>query len=416
MLITTPSSLIVARVKERPIVKLAERARRISPSATMAVDAKAKEMQRAGIDVISFGAGEPDFPSPDNVKEAAIQGVKANFTKYTPVGGIPELRAAVSARLKQDEGLSYAPDQIIVGNGAKEMCYGICQVLLQQGDEAIIPSPYWVSYSEQVLLADATPVLVPTNEESGFKLSPAQLESAITPRTRLLILNSPCNPTGTVYSADELRGLGEVLRRYPDVTLLTDEIYKKISYLDNEWAPSAASVLSDLADQIVLVDGASKAYSMTGWRIGFAAGPKGLISAMSGLQSHSTSGAASVSQKAAIEAFAGDQAEVERMRREFQKRRDSVVAALNSMPGVRCLTPEGAFYAFPNVQGALGRSYGSRRVDTSLDLVSYLLEEAHVAVVPGEAFGAPGYLRISYATSQETIDEGMRRMAAALAA
>ncbi len=397
-------------------MKLSERARRIAPSATMAVDAKAKELQRAGVDVISFGAGEPDFPTPAPVKEAATQAIAANYTKYTPVAGYPELREAVARRLHEDEGLDYTADQVIIGNGAKEICYNICQVLLQGGDQAIIPAPYWVSYAEQVALADAEPVIVPTSEESGFRLSPADLEAAITPRTRLLILNSPCNPTGTVYSADELRALGEVLRRHPEVTLLSDEIYKKIAYGAERRAPSAAAVLSDLAEQIVLVDGASKAYSMTGWRIGFAAGPKALIGALANLQSHSTSGAASISQKAALEAFSGEQDEVERMRAEFQSRRDSIVRALNAMPGVECLVPGGAFYAFPNVSGALGRSYGRREVNTSLELVSYLLDDAHVAVVPGEAFGAPGYLRISYATSQALIDEGMRRMAAALAA
>jgi aspartate aminotransferase len=399
-----------------PPVKLADRARRIAPSATMAVDAKAKEMQRAGINVVSFGAGEPDFPTPPHVKEAASRAIGANFTKYTPVGGIPELREAIAQRLKEDDGLDYRPEQIVVGNGAKDICYSICQVLLQAGDEAIIPAPYWVSYAEQVALADARPVIVPTREESGFKISAAQLEAAITGRTRLVILNSPCNPTGAVYTAAELRALGEVLERHPEVMLLTDEIYKKIAYGEDGRAPSAAAVLAHLAEQVILVDGASKAYSMTGWRIGFAAGPSPLMAAMRSLQSHSTSGAASISQKAAVAAFAGDQGEVERMRGEFQRRRDTIVAALNAMPGVRCSVPGGAFYAFPNVQGALGRTYRGSRVDTSLDLATYLLEEAHVALAQGEAFGAPGYLRLSYATSLEQINEGMRRMADALAA
>ena len=397
-------------------MKLADRARRIASSATMAVDARAKELQRAGVDVISFGAGEHDFPTPAHVKDAANDAISANFTKYTPIGGIPDLREAVANRLKEDEGLEYRPSQILIGNGAKEICYAICQVLLEAGDEAIIPAPYWVSYSEQVTLADATPVIVPTSEASGFKLDPAQLEAALTPRTRLLILNSPCNPTGAVYTEAELREFGEVLQRRPDVTLLTDEIYKKIAYVGNGRAASAARVLAHLADQIILVDGASKAYAMTGWRIGFAAGPQDVVAAMAKLQSHSTSGTASISQKAAVAAFAGEQDEVERMRREFQSRRDSTVAALNAMPGIRCAVPDGAFYAFPNVQGALGRSYCGRAVATSYDLVSYLLDEAHVAVVPGEAFGAPGYLRVSYAASQSLIDEGMRRMAAALTA
>lgn len=396
-------------------MKLAARAQRIAPSATMAVDAKAKEMQRAGVDVISFGAGEPDFPTPAHVKEAGSGAIAANLTKYTPVGGVLELRQAIVQRLREDDGPSYQPEQIIVGNGAKDICFSICQVLLEAGSEAIIPSPYWVSYSEQVLLADATPVLVPTTEESGFIMSAAQLEAALTERTRLVFLNSPCNPTGAVYTAAQLRELGEVLERHPDVMLLSDEIYKKIAYGPDGWAPSAAAVLKHLADQVILVDGASKAYAMTGWRLGFAAGPRGVISAMTKLQSHSTSGTASISQQAGIAAFSGEQEEVERMRQQFQRRRDTIVAALNAIPGFRCLTPDGAFYAFPNVQGALGRSYRGRRVETSLDLVSYLLDEAHVAVVPGEAFGAPGYVRLSYATSMEKIEQGMRRIAEAMA-
>jgi len=410
-------------------MSLTERARRIAPSATMAASARAKEMQQAGIDVILFDAGEPDFATPARVKRAGIAAIEANFTKYTPVGGTLDLRRAIAARLAADEGLEYAPEQILVGNGAKEICYNLCQVLLQAGDEAIIPAPYWVSYAEQVLLADAMPVIVPTEEEAGFKLSPAQLDATITPRTRLLFLNSPCNPTGATYTADELRALGEVLARHPEVTLLSDEIYKKIYYGEGPThgapsapsapsapgAPSAVGVLRHLADQAVLVDGASKAYAMTGWRVGFAAGPRPVIAAMRNLQSHTTSGTASISQKAAAEAFGGDQSEVERMRQEFQRRRDGIVAALNRVPGFRCATPQGAFYAYPNVREALGRDYRGRRVDTSLDLAAYLLEEARVSVVPGEAFGAPGYLRLSYATSMELIERGLKRIADALA-
>ncbi len=397
-------------------MKLADRARRIAPSATMAAAAKAKELQRAGVPVIAFDAGEPDFATPDLTKEMGMDAIAANFTKYTPVGGIPELREAIAARLHADEGLDYAPDAIVVGNGAKEICYDLCQTLLQEGDEAIIPAPYWVSYAEQVRLAGAEPIIAPTSEESGFKLDPAALEAAITPRTRLLFLNSPCNPTGAVYDEEELRALGAVLQRHPDVTLLTDEIYKKIAYGPSGRAPSAAAALRHLADQVVLVDGASKAYAMTGWRVGFAAGPRPLAKALRDLQSHSTSGTASISQKAAVAAFGGDQGPVEGMRREFERRRDAVVAGLNRLPGVRCATPDGAFYAFPNVRGALEQSYHGRRVETALDLVDYLLEEAHVSVVPGEAFGAPGYLRFSYATGMAQIEEGLRRMGAALSA
>jgi aspartate aminotransferase len=380
----------------------------------MAIDAKAKAMQRSGIDMVSFGAGEPDFPTPAHVKASGMAAIDANFTKYpSPVTGIPELRAAIAKRLQEDDGLHFAPEQIVVSPGAKETCYLICQVLLQEGDEAIIPAPYWVSYAEQVRLSDAQPVIVPTHEQDGFKLRPADLAAAITPRTRLLILNSPCNPTGAVYSPDELRALGEVLRRHPDVVVLSDEIYKKINYVGG--CASTAAVLPDLADRLVLVDGASKAYSMTGWRIGFAAGPQPLIKAMGELQSHSTSGAASISQRAAADAFGGDQSAVETMRAQFQHRRDFVVDALNKVPGFRCASPDGAFYAFPNVAGALGRTVAGQRIETSLDLANFLLDHAHVAVVPGEAFGAPGYLRLSYACSLDQIKEGTRRMREALA-
>jgi len=389
-------------------VRLAHRAQRLNPSATMAIDAKAKEMQRNGIDVVSFGAGEPDFPTPAHVKASGISAIQNNITKYpSPVIGIPELRAAIGRRLKEDDGLEFAPEQIVVSPGAKEICYLICQVLLQEGDEAIIPAPYWVSYAEQVRLSDATPVIVPTQEEAGFKLQPADLEAAITPRTRLIILNSPCNPTGAVYTRSELRALGDVLARHPQIVVLSDEIYKKINYVGG--CPSLGAVLPELSDRLVIVDGASKAYAMTGWRIGFAAGPRPLIKAMGELQSHSTSGAASMAQRAAVDAFGGDQSEVETMRAEFERRRDYVVAALNAVPGFRIAPPDGAFYAFPNVTGVLG-GQGKRSLHTSLELVAFLLEEAHVAVVPGEAFGAPGYLRMSYACSLDQLEEGVKRI------
>jgi aspartate aminotransferase len=379
----------------------------------MAIDAKAKAMKRSGIDVVSFGAGEPDFPTPSHVKASGVTAIETNITKYpSPVSGIPELRAAICRRLKEDDGLEFSPDQVVVSPGAKETCYLICQVLLQEGDEAVIPSPYWVSYAEQVRLSGAESVIVPTREDDGFKLRPADLDAAITPRTRLLILNSPCNPTGAVYTPDELRALGEVLRRHPDVAVLSDEIYKKINYVGG--CASSVAVLSELADRMILVDGASKAYSMTGWRIGFAAGPQPLIKAMSELQSHSTSGASSISQHAAADAFGGDQSAVATMREQFERRRDVVVQALNAVPGFHVTPPDGAFYAFPNVSGALGRSVGGVRLDTSLDLADFLLDQAHVAVVPGEAFGAPGYLRLSYACSLEQIKEGTRRMREAL--
>ncbi len=395
-------------------MRLAARARRIAPSATMAAAARAKELQGQGVDIVLFDAGEPDFPTPSNVKDVGIAAIEHNVTKYSPVGGTLALRKAIATRLLEDENLDYAPEQILVGNGAKEVCYNVCQVLLESGDEALIPAPYWVSYAEEVRLADGAPIIVETDEGTGFKLTPALLEAAITPRTRLLFLNSPCNPTGTVYSEDEIKALGAVLAAHPGIVLLTDEIYKKVYYDSEGAAPSAAAVLRHLADQVILVDGASKAYAMTGWRVGFAAGPRDAIKAMRDLQSHSTSGTSSISQSAAVEAFGGDQTAVTKMRDEFRQRRDAIVVALNALSGVSCPTPSGAFYAYPNVKGALGRTYGDRRVETSLDLAAYLLDEAHVSVVPGEAFGTPGYLRLSYATSLPLIEEGMRRIAAAL--
>ena len=360
----------------------------IAPSATMAIDAKAKAMRRDGLPVISFGAGEPDFPTPAPIAQAGVDAIAAGHTKYTTVNGIPELREAISARLESDLGVTYSPEQIIVTNGAKDALYTAFQTLLQPGDEAIIPAPYWVSYEAQVLLAGAKPVIVETQESAGFKLQPAALQAKLTPRTRLLILNTPSNPTGAVYTAAELQALATVLHN-TEVGIVTDEIYQRISY--NGPSPSFVVAVPELRDRTILINGASKSYSMTGWRIGFAAG-----------------------QYAAVEAFGGPQAEVDAMVRTFKERRDVIVTLLNAIPGVRCAVPDGAFYAFPNVEGVLHRSYGDRRIETSLELAAYLLEQAYVATVPGEAFGAPGYLRLSYACGMPTIEEGLARMRTAL--
>lgn len=384
----------------------------IAPSATMAIDARQRAMRRDGLPVLSFGAGEPDFATPDAVAAAGVTAIKGGHTKYTAVNGIPELRGAVAGRMRDDLNLHYSPEQIVITSGAKEALYNAFQALLAPGDEVLVPSPYWVSYEAQILLAGGTPVIIQTREGEGFKLQAESLRRALTPRTRLLVLNTPSNPTGAVYRAEELRALGDELKG-TQVGVISDEIYQRISY--NGPAPSFAAAAPDMFDRTVLVNGASKAYSMTGWRIGYAAGPHEVIQAMGKIQSHSTSNATTISQYAALEAFHGPQDAVDAMVAAFKERRDIIVALLNEVPGFSCSLPDGAFYAFPNVQGALGRSIKGVPISSSLDLATFLLEKAYVATVPGEAFGMPGYLRLSYACSMETIHEGVARIAAALA-
>ncbi len=379
----------------------------LAPSATMAIDAKQRAMRREGLPVISFGAGEPDFPTPAPIARAGVAAIDAGYTKYTAVNGIPELREAIAGRLLADIGAHYSPDQIVVTSGAKEALFNAFQALVDPGDEVIIPAPYWVSYEAQVQLAGGIPVIIATREEDGFKLQPADLRERLTSRTRLLVLNTPSNPTGSVYSTEELRALGDVLEA-TSVGVISDEIYQRISYSGP--SPSFVAAVPALADRTVLINGASKSYSMTGWRIGFAAGPLPVIKAMAGIQSHSTSNATSVAQYAAVEAFQGPQDAVDQMARAFKERRDVIVGLLNEIPGVRCAMPEGAFYAFPNVQGVLGRSMGGHVINSSLDLANYLLEKAYVATVPGEAFGTPGYLRLSYACGMDAIHAGLTRI------
>jgi aspartate aminotransferase len=373
----------------------------------MAIDAKQRAMRREGLPVISFGAGEPDFPTPAPIARAGVAAIDAGYTKYTAVNGIPELREAIAGRLLADIGAHYSPDQIVVTSGAKEALFNAFQALVDPGDEVIIPAPYWVSYEAQVQLAGGIPVIIATREEDGFKLQPADLRERLTSRTRLLVLNTPSNPTGSVYSTEELRALGDVLEA-TSVGVISDEIYQRISYSGP--SPSFVAAVPALADRTVLINGASKSYSMTGWRIGFAAGPLPVIKAMAGIQSHSTSNATSVAQYAAVEAFQGPQDAVDQMARAFKERRDVIVGLLNEIPGVRCAMPEGAFYAFPNVQGVLGRSMGGHVINSSLDLANYLLEKAYVATVPGEAFGTPGYLRLSYACGMDAIHAGLTRI------
>ncbi len=392
-------------------MRLSTRVQAISPSPTVSIDAKAKEMARQGIDVISFGVGEPDFDTPGNVKAAAVSAIEGGFTKYTPVLGIPELREAVAAKLRTENGLDYRPDQILVSSGAKESLYHAVMALCEPGDEVFIPAPYWVTYPEQVKLAGGTPVVIEATAATDFKVTPGMLRERLTPRTRLLLLNSPSNPTGAVYTREELAGLAAFCVEHR-IAVIADEIYEKLIY---EGEPvSIASFGPEIKALTVVVNGVSKSHAMTGWRIGYAAGDPGVIKAMSSLQSHSTTHPCSIAQKAAVEALRGPQDEPARMRAEFRKRRDYLLGRLEDFPGFRTRKPAGAFYVFPNVEGLLGSRLAGREVRTDLDLAEVLLTEARVAVVPGTAFGAPGHLRISYAASMERLAEGMDRIEALL--
>ncbi len=389
-------------------MKLANRIRRIKPSATLAISAKTKTLRAKGVDIIGFGAGEPDFDTPESIKEAAIAALREGFTKYTPVGGVDELKDAIARRLKEDYRLHYERSEILVSCGAKHSLYNISQALYEVGDEVIIPSPYWVTYPEQVILAEARPVFIHTREEDGFKIDPDDLKRAITPKTKVLILNYPSNPTGTTYKEEELRILVDIaLGR--GIIIISDEIYEKIVYDGRRHTP-VGTLAKDFKENTILVSGVSKTYSMTGWRIGFTAGKKELIQAMSNIQGQCTSNPTSISQKAAIEALVGPQEEVERMVSEFQRRRDYVANKLNSIPGIRCFRPQGAFYAFPNISEFFGRKYNGKEIKNSIDFTEFLLEEAKVAVVPGQEFGRDEYIRISYATSMQDIEEGLSRI------
>lgn len=362
--------------------------------------------------MIGFGAGEPDFDTPDNIKAAAVRAIEEGFTKYTAVGGIDELKDAVIEKLRKDNGLAYKRSQIVVSTGAKHTLFNMAQVLFGQGDEVIIPSPYWVSYPDIVLLADAVPVFVDTDESGGFKLTSQKLKSAITPRTRALILNSPSNPTGAAYTFDELKAISEVLSG-TDIIVISDDIYEKVVY-DGFQFSNMANVSGEMKEKTIVVNGLSKSHAMTGWRMGYAAGPDNVIAAMTEIQSQSTSNPTSIVQKAAIEALTGDQAFIPKMVAEFKKRRDVIVKALNDIPGITCATPPGAFYVFPKVSALYGREYRGKPIDTSNEFSEFLLEAANVAVVPGGAFGNDGYIRLSYATSMDLIVEGMKRITAAV--
>jgi aspartate aminotransferase len=392
---------------------LSERARKIKPSPTLAIDAKAKAMKASGADVISFGVGEPDFDTPDNIKEAAVRAMKEGFTKYTAVGGIDGLKDAIIDKLKKDNGLSYKREEVIVSCGAKHSLYNIAQALYGPGDEVIIPSPYWVSYPDQVVLNDATPVFVRTYETDSFRVSPEALSASITERTKALILNSPSNPTGMIYDREALERIAELAVKH-NFYVISDEIYEKLIY-DGAKHVSIASLGREVQDRTIVVNGLSKSHAMTGWRIGYAAGPSGIVKAMTNIQSQSTSNPASIVQKAAVEALTGPQDFVGMMHREFDRRRRFLVEALNEIGGMRCSMPAGAFYAFPNTSKIYGRWFGDRVISSSSDLALYLLEEAGVAVVPGAAFGDDNYIRLSYATSLEDIGKGVERIKKALA-
>lgn len=387
---------------------LSERSQRIKPSATLAMDAKAKAMKASGVDVLNFGVGEPDFDTPDYVKEAAIKAIRDGFTKYTPVGGIDELKDAITGKLHADNGLEYSKDEVIVSCGAKHSLYNIAQALFNPGDEIIIPVPYWVSYPDQALLNDADPVFVPTYEKDNFMLRPEALDEAITGKTKALLLNSPSNPTGSAYDKNTLAAIAEIAVRR-NIFVISDEIYEKLVY-DGCKHISIASFGSEIRKRTIVVNGLSKSHAMTGWRIGYAAGSKDIIKAMTNIQSQSTSNPTSIAQKAAVAALTGPQDFISVMCAEFDRRRKVLVDGLNAMEGVSCLNPNGAFYAFPNVSKFYGKTAGKRLITSSLDIATYLLEEANVALVHGEAFGDDNYIRLSYATSMDNITKGLQRI------
>jgi aspartate aminotransferase len=382
---------------------------RVAPSATGAVITLAAELRAAGRNIISLGAGEPDFPTPENIAEAGKHAIDAGDTRYTPVDGTRALKQAIQRKFARDNSLQYETNQILVSSGAKQTCFNACLAVLDPGHEAIVPAPYWVSYPDMVKLAEATPIIVPTEIDSGFKVSPEQLHAAITDRTRLLFLNSPSNPTGACYTRDELVRLGAVLEDFPDIAIAADEIYEHIHWATDRFF-SFAEACPQLYERTITINGVSKCYAMTGWRIGYAGGPRQVINAMKTIQSQCTSNPCSISQAAAAAALDGDQSCVAEMTAAYKKRHDYVIPALNSVPGFECRTGDGAFYAFPRVTGAIRKT----GLADDVELAEFLLKEADIAVVPGSAFGSPGYIRISFACAQETLEEAIARMQRAL--
>ena len=394
-------------------IQISDRIKRMAASQTLAMSQKSSELRAAGVDVINLSVGEPDFNTPDHIKAAAKKAVDDNYTRYPPVPGYMDLREAIAKKLKQENGLDFSPAQVVVSGGAKQSLSNIILSCINPGDEVIIPVPAWVSYIEMVKLADGVNVLVPAGIENDFKITPEQLEQAITPRSRMLLLCSPSNPSGSVYSRQELEGLVAVLVRHPEITVLSDEIYEHINYTGS--FTSMAS-FPEIADRTVIVNGVSKAYAMTGWRVGFMAGPLALAKAVTKLQGQTTSGISSIAQRAALAAYTGSQECVVEMREAFRRRRDLVVAMAREIPGLKVNEPQGAFYLFPEVSAYIGKRFGDKVIADDNDLCMYLLEEAHVATVSGSAFCLPGYIRLSYAASDEALAEALRRIAKALAA
>lgn len=392
---------------------LSDRLNSLSPSATLAMSQKSSELKAQGIDIINLSVGEPDFNTPDHIKKAAKQAIDENYSRYSPVPGYPALREAIVSKLKNENGLDYNAAQISCSNGAKQCVCNAVLALVNKGDEVIVPAPYWVSYTEMVKLAEGTPVIIRAGIEQDFKITPAQLEAAISSKTKALILCSPSNPTGSVYGKEELRGLAEVLAKHPQVYVIADEIYEHINYIGHH---ESIAQFAEIKDRVVIINGVSKAYAMTGWRIGFAAAPEWIIKGMNKLQGQYTSGPCSVSQKAAEASYCGDQSCVEEMRQAFERRRNLIVKLCKEIPGLEVNVPQGAFYLFPKCSSFFGKSAGNRIIKNADDLAMYLLEVGHVACVSGAAFGDPDCFRMSYATSDENIVEAIRRIKEALAA
>ncbi len=393
-------------------INLSDRIKALSPSKTLAMSQKSAELRAAGVDVINLSVGEPDFNTPDHIKEAAKKAIDDNFSFYSPVPGYMSLRKAIAENIRVTEGVAVAPEQIVVSNGAKQALCNVILCAINPGDEVIIPTPAWVSYVEMVKLAEGVTVEVPASIEQDFKITPQQLRDAITPRTRMVMLCSPSNPTGSVYSKSELQDLVDVLKDYPEILVLSDEIYRHINFTGNY---TSMATFPELAGRVVVINGVSKAYAMTGWRIGYSCAPVELAKAVTKLQSQYTSGPSSIAQKAAEAAYSGPQECVEEMRQAFERRRNLVVKLASEIPGLKVNNPQGAFYLFPEVSSFFGKRYGEGVINNASDLALYLLEVGHVATVDGEAFGLPGYIRLSYATSDDNIREAMKRIAAALA-
>ncbi len=396
------------------MITLSQRIQQVQPSATLAITAKAAELRAAGRKIISLSVGEPDFDTPKHACKAAIEAIEQGFTRYTAVAGIPELRQAIAEKFRRDNDLDYEAEDILVSTGGKQCIYNLLQAMINPGDEVIIPAPYWVSYPDMVLLAGGAPVIVPTTVDNHFRLAADQLEQTITPKTRLLFLNSPSNPTGMCYSTEDLAALGNVLRRHPQVAVATDDMYEKIIFDGRNFA-TFAQVNPDLKERTITLNGVSKAYCMTGWRIGFCAGPRHLIKAMAKVQGQSTSNPNAIAQKAALAALTGPTDELEHMVRVYETRRCWLVEALNAIDGIHCIMPEGAFYVFPSIAGWLGRkTQDGRTLDNDVAICEWLLAEAGVALVPGTAFGAPGHVRFSYAVTQDMLEEAVQRIAEAV--